>query len=102
MGSSISSHSIFYAVSNDALAIYRTAEKSLVEISEMQTQLASNLASQSVFIDQLVTDAITTVENLEKGNKMLKEASERSSMASSFFYGAIGFSLLVFTYDLLV
>jgi len=81
---------------------HRTAEKSLIEISEMQTQLASNLASQSVFIDQLVADSITTVENLEKGNKQLKEASERSSMASSFFYGAIGFSLLVVTYDFLV
>ena len=80
----------------------RTAEKSLIEISEMHTQLASNLASQSVFIDQLVADSITTVENLDKGNKQLKEASERSSVASSFFYGAIGFSLLVITYDFLV
>lgn len=86
----------------DTLDQVRTAEKSLIEISEMQTQLASNLASQSVFIDQLVADSITTVENLEKGNKQLKEASERSSMASSFFYGAIGFSLLVITYDFLV
>lgn len=74
----------------------------MIEISEMQTQLASNLASQSVFIDQLVADSITTVENLDKGNKQLKEASERSSVASSFFYGAIGFSLLVVTYDFLV
>ncbi|KAF8453649.1 hypothetical protein BGX38DRAFT_390786 [Terfezia claveryi] len=86
----------------DTLDQVRTAEKSLIEISEMQTQLASNLASQSVFIDQLVADSITTVENLEKGNKQLKEASERSSLASSFFYGAIGFSILVMTYDFLV
>ncbi|KAF8477106.1 hypothetical protein BDZ91DRAFT_843826 [Kalaharituber pfeilii] len=86
----------------DTLDQVRTAEKSLIEISEMQTQLASSLATQSVFIDQLVNDSITTVEDLEKGNKQLKEAAERSSMASSFFYGAICFSVLVITYDFLI
>lgn len=86
----------------DTLDQVRTAEKSLLEISELQTQLANNLATQSVFIDQLVADSISTTENLERGNKELKQAAERSSVASSFFYGAVGFSLLVITYDFLI
>lgn len=42
----------------------RTAEKSLVEISELQTQLVNNLATQSAHIEQLVADSESTTANV--------------------------------------
>ncbi|TAQ85012.1 hypothetical protein B7494_g6660 [Chlorociboria aeruginascens] len=42
----------------------RTAEKSLVEISELQSQLVNNLAVQSEHIDLLVADSSVTAENI--------------------------------------
>ncbi|KAK8080885.1 hypothetical protein PG997_008703, partial [Apiospora hydei] len=59
----------------------RTAEKSLIEISELQTQLVNNLATQSAHIDQLVTDSFNTAENVGRGNTQLKKATQRPSMA---------------------
>ena len=55
-----------------------------------------------MFIEQLVSDAIATAEDLTRGNKQLKDAAERSSLASSFFFGAVAFSALVVTYDFLI
>ena len=56
----------------------RTAQKSLIEISELQTQLVDNLATQSAHIDQLVADSMNTTENVGGGNKQLKKAKERN------------------------
>ncbi len=60
----------------------------------MQTTLADNLAVQSAHIDQLVEDAHMTAENVGKGNKELKKASERRSLAQMVFYGT---SVVCFT-----
>ncbi|TVY71198.1 Syntaxin ufe1 [Lachnellula suecica] len=78
----------------------RTAEKSLVEISELQTQLVSNLAVQSAHIDQLVADSFFTAENVGGGNKQLKRATERKSTAKYVFYASCSLSLFLVAWDL--
>ncbi|KAI9799348.1 MAG: hypothetical protein M1833_004047 [Piccolia ochrophora] len=80
----------------------RTAEQSLVEISELQTSLANNLATQSAHIDQLTGDTFLTTENIGGGNKQLKRAAERKSTAKYVFYGSCAFSLFLVVYDLLI
>lgn len=80
----------------------RTAEKSLVEISELQTQLVNNLATQSAHIDQLVADSFLTAENVGGGNKELKKASERRSTAKYVFYASCGLSAFLVVYDLII
>jgi syntaxin 18 len=83
-------------------AIFRTAEKSLIEISELQTQLVNNLATQSAHIDQLVTDSYLTTENIGGGNKELKKASERKSTAKYVFYASCGLSFFLVVWDLII
>ncbi|KAL0635983.1 hypothetical protein Q9L58_005011 [Maublancomyces gigas] len=83
----------------DALDQVRTAEKSLIEISSLQTQLATNLATQNAYIDNLVQDAMQTTEDVKRGNKELKKAGERITMARSAFWGAVIFSGVVFVWD---
>ena len=77
------------------------AERSLIEISELQSTLANNLAIQSAHIDQLVADTFLTAENVGGGNKQLKRATERKSTAKYVFYGSCAFSLFLIVYDLL-
>ncbi|KAI9804551.1 MAG: hypothetical protein M1825_001451 [Sarcosagium campestre] len=86
----------------DTLDQVRTAERSLIEISELQTTLTYNLATQSAHIDQLTTDALNTSENVGGGNKQLKRAAERKSTAKYVFYGSCAFSLFLITWDLLI
>ncbi|KAI9839156.1 MAG: hypothetical protein M1819_003149 [Sarea resinae] len=86
----------------DTLDQVRTAERSLIEISELQTTLASNLATQSVHIDQLVAESVVTSENIGGGNKELKKASERKSTARLVFYTTCGFSLFLVIWDLII
>ncbi|KAI9774601.1 MAG: hypothetical protein M1840_002850 [Geoglossum simile] len=85
----------------DTLDQVRTAERSLLEISELQTTLVSNLATQSEHIDLLVADSFQTTENVGGGNKQLKRAAERKSTAKYVFYGTVAFSGFLIIYDLL-
>jgi len=71
---------------NSQLEQITAAEKSIREISELQTTLVTNLQLQAEHIDQLVQDSYLTQENLSKGNKELKRASERRSTAQTMFY----------------
>ncbi|MCJ1253734.1 hypothetical protein MMC24_001546 [Lignoscripta atroalba] len=61
----------------DTLDQVRTAERSMLEISELQTTLSGNLETQAAHIDQLVADSMYTTENVGGGNKELKRATER-------------------------
>lgn len=79
----------------------RTAEKSLLEISELQTTLVTNLAMQSEHIDQLVQDSFLTTENVGRGNKELKRASERPSTARMLFHGTCAFCTFLIVWDLI-
>ncbi len=74
----------------------------MLEISELQTTLGNNLATQSAQIDQLVADSLDTTENVGGGNKQLKIATERKSTAKYVFYASFGLSLFLVTWDLLI
>ena len=85
---------------NDTLKKVTQAEKSLLEISSLQQTLVGHLTTQSEMVEQLVTDVMNTDENLRRGNKELKRASERSSTAKSFFWGSVGLCLFLVGWDL--
>ncbi|PSN69250.1 snare protein syntaxin-like protein 18/UFE1 [Corynespora cassiicola Philippines] len=86
----------------DHLDAVRTAEKSLLEISELQTQLANNLSMQSAHIDQLVEDSFNTTENVGHGNKELKRATERRSTARLVFWFTCAFCTTLVVWDLII
>ncbi|KXH68326.1 SNARE-complex protein Syntaxin-18 [Colletotrichum salicis] len=67
---------------NSTLDKVRTAEKSLLEIAELQTLLVGNLATQSAHIEQLVADSENITADVGGGNKQLKKAAQRPSAAS--------------------
>ncbi|KFA63523.1 hypothetical protein S40285_00267 [Stachybotrys chlorohalonatus IBT 40285] len=79
----------------------RTAEKSLVEISELQSMLVNNLATQSAHIEQLVADSFSTTDNVGGGNKELKKAAERPSAARYTFFAASGLCTFLIIWDLI-
>ncbi|KAK0719472.1 snare-complex protein syntaxin-18 N-terminus-domain-containing protein [Lasiosphaeris hirsuta] len=80
----------------------RTAEKSLVEISELQNLLVNNLATQSAHIDQLVAESFETTEGVGKGNKELKKSASRASPARYTFLAATGLCAALVVWDLLI
>lgn len=87
------------AAAND---MSRNVEKSLVEISEMQSSIVQNLNLQSEQLDQLVQDSQSTEENVDSGNKELKRASERRSMAKLVFYSSVGLCSAAILWDFYV
>lgn len=80
----------------------RTAEKSLVEIGQLQAQLVNNLATQSAHVEQLISDSFLTTENVGGGNKQLKKATERKSTAKYVFYASCGLSAFLVVWDLVI
>ncbi|KAK3116803.1 hypothetical protein LTR53_002438 [Teratosphaeriaceae sp. CCFEE 6253] len=84
----------------DQLDALRTAERSIMEISELQSTLVSNIEVQSEHIEQLVQDSYSTTENLGKGNQELKRASERRSTARLVFLSTVGFCGFLVVWDL--
>ena len=78
-----------------------TAERSMIEISELQTTLSQNLETQAAHIDQLVADSFYTTENVGGGNKELKKAAERKSTARMVFYASCGLSAFLIMWDLI-
>ncbi|KAL5445577.1 hypothetical protein PMIN06_008017 [Paraphaeosphaeria minitans] len=86
----------------DTLDQVRTAEKSLLEISELQTTLAANLNIQAEHIDQLVADSQLTTENVGSGNKQLKKATERRSTAQMVFWSTSAFCTTLILWDLFI
>ncbi|KAF2774570.1 snare-complex protein syntaxin-18 [Teratosphaeria nubilosa] len=85
---------------NSQLDQISAAEKSIREISELQSTLVSNIQLQSEHIDQLVQDSFLTTENLGRGNRELKKASERRSTAQTFFWATVGLSGFLVVWDL--
>jgi hypothetical protein len=84
----------------DQLDQVRTAERSILEISELHSTLHANLTQQAEHIEQLVQDSYLTTENLGKGNKELKRASERRSAAQAVFYSTVAFCSFLVVWDL--
>lgn len=85
----------------DQLDQVKNAEKSLIEISDLQTTLATNLTEQTENIELLVQDSFATQENVDKGNKELKRASERKSTAQMVFWSTCVFCTWLVVWDLI-
>jgi syntaxin 18 len=81
----------------------REAEKALLEISTLQSQLTSHLAVQTAQTDQLYAEAIATTDRVEQGNQQLIRARERNSgtrkMILAFLIGASLVLLFLDWYD---
>ncbi|SCZ90222.1 BZ3500_MvSof-1268-A1-R1_Chr1-3g01850 [Microbotryum saponariae] len=60
------------------LASLKHAESSLLEISALQTQLATHLSAQSELTDKLYDDAMVVTGKIDDGNVQLKKAKERN------------------------
>ena len=86
---------------NDQLARVTQVEKSLMEIGSLQQTLVGHLSVQGEMIGQLVQDAVSTDENVRKGNQQLKKASERGSTARLVFYATAGFCSFLVVWDLI-
>ncbi|KAH4107488.1 hypothetical protein HBI06_096660 [Parastagonospora nodorum] len=86
----------------DQLDKVRATEKSLLEISELQTTLANNLSVQAAHIDQLVEDSFNTTDNVGSGNKELKRATERRSTAQMVFWSTCVFCTTLVVWDLFI
>jgi hypothetical protein len=86
---------------NDQLAKVTQVEKSLMEIGSLQQTLVGHLSVQGEMIDTLVQDAMNTDENVRKGNRELKRASERGSTARLVFYATAGFCSFLVVWDLI-
>ncbi|KIW19573.1 hypothetical protein PV08_00146 [Exophiala spinifera] len=86
---------------NNQLAKVTQVEKSLMEISSLQQTLVGHLSVQGEMIEGLVTDAANTDENVRKGNRELKKASERGSTARLVFYATAGFCSFLVVWDLI-
>lgn len=74
----------------------------MLEISELQSLLVSNLATQSAHIEQLVADSFSTADNVGGGNKELKKATERGSFAKYTCYAASGVCAFLILWDLVI
>jgi len=85
---------------NDTLKQVTQAEKSVLEIASLQQTLISHLSTQGEMIEQLVTDAQNTDENVRRGNKELKKASERGSTAKLVFWTTVGICGFLISWDL--
>ncbi|BGP36777.1 hypothetical protein JCM10449v2_000679 [Rhodotorula kratochvilovae] len=83
------------------LEALKTAESSLLEIAALQTQLAQHLGQQSELTDKLWEEAVTVSGEVERGNKQLKQAKERSRDSRMwlliFLFGS-SFTLLFLDY----
>ncbi|KAK4544119.1 hypothetical protein LTR36_004617 [Oleoguttula mirabilis] len=86
---------------NSQLDQLNAAERSIMDISELQSTLTVNIQVQQEHIDQLVQDSYMTTENLGKGNKELKRASERRSTARALFVATAAFCSFLVVWDLI-
>ncbi|KAL9545698.1 hypothetical protein MBANPS3_007034 [Mucor bainieri] len=69
---------------NNTLNQVKSAEKALLEISTLQTQLTNHLAAQTIQTDKLYADAIATTDKVEQGNLQLFRARERNKSSRNF------------------
>jgi syntaxin 18 len=72
-----SEHDTLLENMNTTLNTVLRAEKSLLEISQLQSSLIAHLATQTESIELLYDEAIETVADLDRANTQLKRARER-------------------------
>lgn len=86
---------------NETLTQVTQVEKSLLDISSLQQTLISHLNVQGEMIGQLVEDASRTDENVSRGNKELKRATERTSTARLMYYITFWLCTVLVVWDLI-
>jgi syntaxin 18 len=78
----------------------KQAEKSMYEISELQTNLAAHLATQNDKIHGLLEDAFRTSSDVSAANEQLASARKRNRRASKIIiYSSVSFGLILLFYD---
>ncbi len=97
-----SENSTLLAHYNTTLSKIAQAEKSLLEISSLQSTLLTHLSTQGEMIEQLVQDAQGTGEDVKRGNRELKKAGERwgRGLARGVFWGTVGLCGFLVVWDL--
>lgn len=80
----------------------RTAERSMIEISELQTTLAANLETQTAMIDDLVLESLDTRDDVASGNKELKRAADRKGPARWVFRASCGLCVFLILWDFFI
>lgn len=86
---------------NETLTKVTQVEKSLLDISSLQQTLIGHLNVQGEMIGGLVEDAARTDENVTRGNKELKRATERTSTARLMYYITFWMCLFLIVWDLI-
>lgn len=83
-----------------SLARAQSAEKALLEISQLQTNLAMHLASQNDRIQTLLEDAFQTSIDVSSANRQLESARTRNRRASKMIvYASLIISFVLLFYD---
>jgi syntaxin 18 len=80
----------------------RAAERSMIEISELQTTLAANLETQTAMIDDLVLESLDTRDDVASGNKELKRAADRKGPARWVFRASCGLCVFLILWDFFI
>ncbi|PRT53458.1 Syntaxin ufe1 [Wickerhamiella sorbophila] len=79
------------------------AERSMKEISEIQTELANHLHTQTEMISQMIDDVFKTTDDIGGANVQLKQAKARNRRASSIIvYSSLIIAILLLVYDWLL
>ena len=86
---------------NETLTQVTQVEKSLFEISSLQQTLIGHLETQGEMIGGLVEDAEKTEENVTRGNKELKRATEKTSTAKIMYHTTLYLCLGLVVWDLI-
>jgi len=86
-----------------SLTQVRAAEKALIDIASLQTELANHLVSQTQLTDALYEEAHATTEHVQSGNLQLKQARARNKSAIRYLVGfLLGASILLLMLDSLL
>lgn len=82
---------------SSTLSSVLSAEASLLEISQLQSELIRHLAQQTEMVEQLYEDAVGSVAEVKRANEQLTKARERGKDGRLFlliFILGASFSLL--------
>lgn len=84
---------------NAELEKIQKAQSSVLEISNLQTELTMHLNLQAEGISQLVSDSFEIGGNVSEGNRQLEKAKERFRPAQWAFYVAVGTGSFLVLWD---
>lgn len=78
----------------------KAAEKSLYEISQIQSQLATHLSTQNEMIESLLDDAFQVHDDVNRGNQQLESAQTRNRRTSKIIISlSIFFAFILLFFD---